>query len=38
MRVDWALLLATGTRMSAERLLRAHEMYTGASKPGMSRL
>ena len=38
MRVDWTLRLATGTRTSAERLLRAQLTYAGASKPGTSRL
>ncbi len=39
MRVDAALPdLVIGTRTRAERLLRAHDTYTGASNPGMSRL
>ena len=39
-RVPWSSLprLGTGTRTSAERLLRAQEMWTGASKPATSRL
>ena len=31
-------LLAIGTRIKPLRLLRAHEMCTGASKPGTRRL
>src|SRR5436190_7979209 len=37
-RVDDALFLAIGTRTSAERMFRAQLTYTGASKPGISRL
>jgi hypothetical protein len=39
MRVAFELpRFGMGTRIRPERLLRAHEMWTGASNPGTSRL